>query len=74
MRRQVTVSQYIIIHDYFHKCSGHKNKKALNYRKEQNTMLSGIADFVAWILDMTGDKPEMHWFDKIGDWLGQIGL
>lgn len=37
-------------------------------------MLSGIADFVAWILDMTGDAPEMWWFDKIGDWLGKIGL
>ena len=30
-------------------------------------MLSGIADFVAWILDKTGDTPEMEWFDKIGD-------
>ncbi len=28
-------------------------------------MLSGIADFVAWILDKTGDAPEMEWFDKI---------
>ncbi len=32
-------------------------------------MLSGIASFVAWILDMTGDVPEMEWFDRIGDWL-----
>ncbi len=37
-------------------------------------MLSGIADFVAWILDKTGDTPEMTWFDKIGDILGKIGL
>lgn len=37
-------------------------------------MLSGICDFVAWILDMTGDTPEMGWFDKVGDWLGQIGI
>ena len=37
-------------------------------------MLSGMADFVAWILDNTGDTPEMTWFDKIGDILGKIGL
>lgn len=37
-------------------------------------MLSGIADFVAWILDMTGDIPEMKWFDKIGDIIAGIGL
>ena len=30
-------------------------------------MLSGIADFVAWI-------PEMEWFDKIGDILHKNGL
>ena len=35
-------------------------------------MLSGIADFVAWILDMTGDTPEMAWFDKVGDILNKI--
>lgn len=37
-------------------------------------MLSGICDFVAWILDMTGDTPEMGWFDKVGDWLDKVGL
>lgn len=37
-------------------------------------MLSGIADFVAWILDKTGDTPEMEWFDKIGDILHKKGL
>ena len=37
-------------------------------------MLSGIADFVAWILDKTGDTPEMEWFDKIGDILHKNGL
>ena len=37
-------------------------------------MLSGIADFVAWILDKTGDAPEMEWFDKIGDILHKNGF
>lgn len=37
-------------------------------------MLSGIADFVAWILDKTGDAPEMEWLDKIGDILHKNGL
>lgn len=37
-------------------------------------MLSGIADFVAWILDKTGDTSEMEWFDKIGDILHEKGL
>ena len=37
-------------------------------------MLSGIADFVAWILDKTGDAPEMEWFDKNGDILHENGL
>lgn len=37
-------------------------------------MLSGIADFVAWILDKTGDAPKMEWFDKIGDILHKNGL
>lgn len=49
-------------------------KTIITIRKDHKQMLSGIADFVAWILDMTGDIPEMEWFDKIGDWLGNIGL
>lgn len=49
-------------------------KNGLKFERSTNTMLSGIADFVAWILDMTGDKPEMDWFDKVGDWLDKIGL
>ena len=30
-------------------------------------MLSNIAHFVAWILSLTGDKDEEHYFDLVGD-------
>lgn len=45
------------------------SKTIVTIRKEHKQMLSRIASFVAWILDMTGDVPEMEWFDRIGDWL-----
>ena len=56
--------------------SKHVSANGKHFYKEGSTiiMLSGIADFVAWILDKTGDTPEMEWFDKIGDILHKNGL
>ena len=56
--------------------SKHVSANGKHFYKEGSTiiMLSGIADFVAWILDKTGDTPEMEWFDKNGDILHKNGL
>lgn len=49
-------------------------RKVFYLRKEQFIMLSKIADFVAWILSLTGDKDEEYYFDLVAGILGDANL